>query len=90
MALRRVVKATPVHLTTQMRKRFGSPDAEIQARKSISVLQAIGSAEVGFYRGHSSGIFDAYLTLKEKYPHAAEALLKAFNMRDEDGEWVLG
>jgi hypothetical protein len=87
--LERISKADPQILPGQMRKRFGSPDPLIQARKAVSVSEAIGHAELGFHRGHCSGVFDAYLTLKEAYPEAANALLTAFRMRDDNGEWVL-
>lgn len=87
--LKRITKSDPRDITDQLRKRFYSPDAEIQARKSISPSEAVGSAELAYYRGRDAGIFDAYLTLRQVYPEAANALLKAFNMRYEAGEWEI-
>lgn len=90
MRVQAVLEPWEPAIITQMRKRFTSPDAIIQARKSITCSEAIGSAEIAHYRGRYQGIFNSYLTLREKYPEAAQALLDAYSVRDEEGEWVVG
>lgn len=44
--------------------------------------------QLGWYRGHQAGIYDAYLTLKKKYPRVAEEFRKAFNI-EKDGSYIL-
>lgn len=39
--------------------------------------------DLAWYRGHQAGIYDAYLTLRKQYPHAAKALIDAFDMNAE-------
>lgn len=46
------------------------------------------SKRLPWYRGHHAGIYDAYLTLKKKYPKIAEEFRKAFRM-DKDGAYHL-
>jgi hypothetical protein len=43
---------------------------------------------VAWYRGHQAGIYDAYLTLKKKYPKVAEEFRNAFRM-EKDGSYLL-
>ena len=50
--------------------------------KNIAMRNA-GRIDLGWMRGHHSGLYDAYLTLKKKYPLVAEEFRKAcgFNER---------
>lgn len=43
---------------------------------------------VAWSRGHQAGIYDAYRTLKKKYPRVAEEFRKAFGM-EKDGSYRL-
>ena len=45
----------------------------------------VGYEDLAWYRGHHAGLYDAYLTLKKKYPDVAEEFMKAvgFNERGE-------
>lgn len=40
--------------------------------------------QVAWYRGHQAGVYDAYLTVKTRYPRVAEELRKCFGM-DKEG-----
>ena len=46
------------------------------------------SPGLAWHRGHQVGVFDAYLTIKDKYPRVAKQLRDAFNM-NEDGSITL-
>jgi len=39
-----------------------------------------GVPELAWFRGHHSGVFDAYRAIQKKYPEAAHALLTKFLM----------
>jgi hypothetical protein len=56
----------------------------ITAKEACSNLPKGQRNELTWYRGHHAGIYDAYLTLKTKYPTAAKALLRVYDM-DEEG-----
>lgn len=43
-----------------------------------------GRVDLAWSRGHHSGLYDAYLTLKKKYPRVAEEFRKAAGF-DEHG-----
>lgn len=61
----------------------------IDLRKALPVQRGpltyreSGVPEVAWYRGHHSGIYNAYLALREKHPRAAALLLKEFSMRPD-------
>lgn len=81
--LRAVCGATSGECIPDLKRQFvRSP--QFQSRVRISGSQAAGATELGWHRGHHSGIHDAYLTLRKAYPKAALALLDAFDM-DKDG-----
>jgi hypothetical protein len=42
--------------------------------------------KVHWYRGHQSGIFDAYKTLKDRFPEAGRYLLQVYRMDAETGD----
>jgi hypothetical protein len=42
-----------------------------------------GREDLAWYRGHHAGLHDAYLTLKQQYPEAAEQLRLAFGFSKE-------
>lgn len=62
---------------------------ELQTKVAISPLLAAGATVTAWYRGGLTGVYDSYLTLRDAYPEAAEALIDAFDM-DADGVIVLG
>lgn len=49
-----------------------------------AISQAIGVCELANRRGNHGGIHDAYLSICEEYPEAAQALLDKFRM-DKEG-----
>lgn len=61
----------------------------VQAKVRVSAAETAGATEIGWYRGHMSGVYDAYLTLREVFPAAARALLDAYGM-DEEGAIRVG
>jgi hypothetical protein len=54
-----------------------------QHKASFSASEAAGSVELAALRGEQNGRHEAYLAIKGKYPAAARALLKQFNMNDD-------
>jgi hypothetical protein len=75
--------------------------AKLTPISSIECSEAVGDLTVsvgrgrrrhgqalGWYRGQQAGIYSAYLTLRNHYPEAAQALIEAWQM-NEDGDLFL-
>ncbi len=60
----------------------------MQHKRRFSASEAAGSIELGWYRGKQCGIFDAYKTIRDKFPKAADYLLKC-NQMNKRGDIVL-
>ena len=76
--------------TADLRHRFVAPDERFQSRRKFSASEASGAIELGWYRGHQSGIHDAYKTLRKKFPKAAAVILKAFEMNRDGSVGIRG
>ncbi len=72
--------ATLEECCDNLTRQFISPNLQIQQRRSFSAALAAGAIEVAWRRGTQAGTHDAYLTLREAHPEAAQALLDAWNM----------
>lgn len=62
-----------------LRKQFVGPP-QLQARRRFSASSGSGAVTVGWYRGQSYGLTQAYNVLKKKYPDAAKYLLKCYGV----------
>ncbi len=65
------------------------PKKQRQAPRGVSQHiwnkgHGVGMEDLAWMRGHHSGLFDAYLTLKQKYPDVAEEFRKAVGF-NQDG-----
>ena len=84
MALVRVRSTSAEEGTRNLRpKTTCYPQSQHKMRSS-----AIDSGGVGisWYRGHQTGVYEAYLTIKQKYPRVAKQLIEAFGMK-ENGDY---
>lgn len=76
--------ATEEYCIGKLKRQFVHPTPELQKKILSSPAQAEGAVVLAWQRGCYAGTHDAYLTLREAYPEAAQALLDAWNM-DEHG-----
>lgn len=77
------VRSSEAECTRDLRRQFVTHPM-LQQRVRFSASTAAGATSLGWYRGHQAGVYDAYRTLKKRYPGAAKALLDAYGMK-EDG-----
>jgi len=83
MSLKAIYGLTEEEALVHLNKQYLKKDAHFQSKVLVSPSQLVGNAALFWHRGHHVGIYSAFLTLKEKYPEAAESLLRAFRMNKE-------
>lgn len=82
--LHRVKSLSEKEALEEVSRKFLREDSALQSRIKVSQSDVVGQSALHWYRGKHVGTYEAYLTLKEKYPEAAKALLEAHGM-DENG-----
>lgn len=62
------------------RSRAAVADLRVEVGRGPRGPRHSGAPELGWLRGQQSGVHDAYLALRRRYPEAALFLLKKFGM----------
>jgi hypothetical protein len=74
-----------IECTKDLQRHFvGHP--RTQDKKRFSAGEAAGAIELAWYRGHQSGVYDAYKAIKKLHPETAIEILERFRM-NEDGSY---